>query len=142
MAGMLAAFRVIEDRLPKRSLLGSLIDPANLEAQHSTACSVGESYLVIERPIANVHATDALGSIRADTIGMHNVPVQEKSGCRDCTWQLRYAGGCPVATFCATGRYDVQSPNCGIYQALYPAAVRLEGLRVLKYGWREYFGAV
>jgi uncharacterized protein len=45
-----------------------------------------------------------------------------------------------VATFRATGRYDVQSPNCGIYTALYPAAVRLEGLRLLKYGAREYFG--
>jgi len=49
MAGMLAAFRVSEDRLPKRSLLGSLIDPANLEAQHSTACGVGESYLVSDQ---------------------------------------------------------------------------------------------
>ncbi len=68
---MLAALRVIEDRLSERSLLGSLIDRANLAAPHNTACGVGESYLVIdqrggvakcqmenERPIANVHATD------------------------------------------------------------------------------------
>jgi uncharacterized protein len=91
---MLAACRVIEDRL-----LGSLIDHANLGAAHSTACGVGESYLVIdqrggvakcqkeiERPIANVHATDTLGSIRADTIGIYKLAVQEKSGCRDCAW--------------------------------------------------------
>jgi hypothetical protein len=41
---MLAAFCMFEDRLPKRSLLGSLIDPANREAQHSTARGVGASY--------------------------------------------------------------------------------------------------
>ena len=33
----------------------------------------------------------------------------------------------------ATGRYDIQSPNCNIYKAIYPEAVRLEGLRLLKY---------
>ena len=38
-----------------------------------------------------------------------------------------------VQTYRATGRYDVKSPNCNIYQALYPQAMRLEGLRLLKY---------
>jgi len=152
VSGMLAAFRVIEGRLPERSLLGALVDRANLATAHSKTCGVGESYLVIdqhggvakcqmeiERPITSVHAPDPLGIIRADTIGVRNLPVQEKSGCRDCAWQLWCAGGCAVATFRATGRYDVQSPNCGIYKALYPAALRLEGLRVLKYGAREYY---
>jgi uncharacterized protein len=150
--GMLAAFRAIEARLPRRSLLGSLIDRANLAAPHSRTCGVGENYLVIdqhggvakcqmeiERPVTTVRAADPLGVIRADTIGVRNLPVQEKQGCRDCEWRLWCAGGCAVATFRATGRYDVQSPNCGIYTALYPAAVRLEGLRILKYGEREYF---
>jgi uncharacterized protein len=150
--GMLAAFQAIEARLPQRSLLGSLIDRANLAAPHSRTCGVGENYLVIdqhgrvakcqmeiERPITTVEVADPLGLIRADTIGVRNLPVQEKQGCRDCEWRLWCAGGCAVATFRATGRYDVQSPNCGIYTALYPAAVRLEGLRVLKYGRREYF---
>ncbi|HEU5097984.1 MAG TPA: SPASM domain-containing protein, partial [Roseiflexaceae bacterium] len=153
VSGMLAAFREIEERLPERSLLGALVDRANLATAHNKTCGVGESYLVIdqnggvakcqmeiERPITSVHAPDPLGIIRADTIGVHNLPVQEKAGCRDCAWQLWCAGGCAVATFRATGRYDVQSPNCGIYQALYPAALRLEGLRVLKYGAREYYG--
>jgi uncharacterized protein len=36
-----------------------------------------------------------------------------------------------VATYRATGRYDVQSPNCAIYQALYPELLRLEGQRLL-----------
>jgi len=38
-----------------------------------------------------------------------------------------------VATFAATGRFDVRSPNCRIYKAVYPEAVRLEGLRLLAY---------
>ena len=38
-----------------------------------------------------------------------------------------------MATFAATGRFDVRSPNCRIYKAVYPEAVRLEGLRLLAY---------
>ena len=32
-----------------------------------------------------------------------------------------------------TNTYDVKSPNCNIYKALYPEVLRLEGLRLLKY---------
>jgi len=28
----------------------------------------------------------------------------------------------------------VRSPNCNIYKAIYPQALLLEGLRILKYG--------
>jgi uncharacterized protein len=152
--GMLAAFRAIERRLPERGLLGALVDRANLDAPHSKPCGVGENYMVIdqrgavakcqmeiERPVTSVHAADPLGLIREDTIGVRNLPVQEREGCRDCAWRLWCAGGCAVATFRATGRYDVQSPNCNIYRALYPEAVRLEGLRILRYGVRECFEA-
>jgi len=38
-----------------------------------------------------------------------------------------------LATYRATGRYDVKSPHCNIYQALFPEVLRLEGLRLLKY---------
>jgi uncharacterized protein len=150
--GMLAAFRTIEARLPRRSLLGAIVDRANLAAPHTTPCGAGYNYMVvdqrggvakchmeIERPVASVRDADPLALIRADTIGVRNLPVQQRQGCRDCEWQLWCAGGCPVATFRATGRYDLRSPNCGIYQALYPEALRLEGLRILKYGERELF---
>jgi uncharacterized protein len=30
----------------------------------------------------------------------------------------------------AAGRYNAKSPNCRIYQALYPEIIRLEGLRL------------
>jgi uncharacterized protein len=59
--------------------------------------------------------------------------VIEKEGCKTCEWKNWCAGGCPLATHRATGRYDVKSPNCNIYKALFPEALRLEGLRLLKY---------
>ena len=65
--------------------------------------------------------------------GMQNPPVDEKTGCRECPWRYACAGGCPLRTHFSGGRYDQRSPYCAIYQALFPAALRLEGLRMLKY---------
>ena len=144
--GMLAAFKVIEDNLPRRSFLGGIIDRANLSASHTHTCGVGQNYLVfdqngqvakcqmrIRKPITDVHAADPLAVIRADQVGIKNISVEEKEGCKTCEWKHWCAGGCPLATYRATGRYDVKSPNCNIYKALFPEALRLEGLRLLKY---------
>lgn len=144
--GMLAAYQVIEENLSRRNLLASLVDFANLSAAHLRTCNVGTSYLVFDyqgrvakcqmqlnQPITTVHAPDPLSLIRADQIGIQNLSVEEKEGCRTCEWKYWCTGGCPLATYRATGRYDVKSPNCNIYKALYPAAMRLEGLRLLKY---------
>ena len=144
--GMLAAFKVIEDNLPRRSFLGGIIDRANLSASHTHTCGVGQNYLVfdqngqvakcqmrIRKPITDVHAADPLAVIRADQVGIQNISVEEKEGCKTCEWKHWCAGGCPLATYRATGRYDVKSPNCNIYKALFPEALRLEGLRLLKY---------
>jgi len=107
---------------------------------------VGQNYLVfdqhgqvakcqmhIRKPITNSQVPDPLAIIRADQIGIQNISVDEKEGCKTCEWKYWCAGGCPLATHRATGRYDVKSPNCNIYKALYPEALRLEGLRLLKY---------
>lgn len=144
--GMKAAFKVIENNLPRRGFLGGIIDRANLSAPHTHTCGVGENYLVfdqngqvakcqmhIRKPVTNIHLTDPLALIRADQIGIQNLPVMEKEGCKDCEWKHWCTGGCPLATHRATGRYDVKSPNCNIYKALYPEALRLEGLRLIKY---------
>ncbi|MBK7917516.1 MAG: SPASM domain-containing protein [Chloroflexi bacterium] len=145
IAGMEAAFAAIEADLPQRSLLASLVDRANLSTPHQRTCGVGHSYLVFdhhgrvskcqmhqEQTVTTVLAEDPLAQIRADQIGIQNLPAAEKEGCRDCEWQNWCAGGCPLATYRATGRYDIQSPNCNIYKTLYPQAVRLEGLRLLQ----------
>lgn len=144
--GMLATFKVIEDNLPRRSFLGGIIDRANLSVSHTHTCGVGQNYLVfdqngqvakcqmhIRKPITDVYVADPLAVLRADQIGIQNISVEEKEGCKTCEWKHWCTGGCPLATYRATGRYDVKSPNCNIYKALYPEALRLEGLRLLKY---------
>jgi len=144
--GLLAAFKVLERNLPRRSLLASLIDRANLAAPHSRPCAAGHSYLVIDhfghvakcqmeidKPVTNIAARDPLAVVRADSIGIQNSGFEEKEGCRECEWKYWCAGGCPQATFRATGRYDIKSPNCRIYKALYPEALRLEALRLIKF---------
>lgn len=151
ITAMQAAFAVLEANLPERSLLGSLVDRAQFDAPHDKTCSVGDSYLVIdhkgnvakcqmeiERPITSIYAADPLGDLRQDRLGIQNLSVEEKEGCRDCEWKYWCAGGCPVLTYRATGRYDIKSPNCRIYKALYPQLLRLEGLRLLKLAAQQH----
>ncbi|GAK54203.1 radical SAM domain protein [Candidatus Moduliflexus flocculans] len=144
--GMLAAYKMIEANLPQRSLLASLADMANFAAPHLRRCSVGHSYLVfdtegrvskcqmqIDRPVADIRCDDPLGAVRAAKDGIRNLTVDEKEGCQECQWKYWCAGGCPLETYRMTSRYDVKSPHCNIYKALYPEVLRLEGLRLLKY---------
>ncbi len=144
--GMLAAFKVIEKVLPRRSLLGSIVDRANLSFPHTHTCAVGQNYLVfdqngqvakcqmrMQKPVTALGAEDPLTAVRDDQSGIQNISVEKKEGCATCEWKYWCAGGCPLETYRVTGRFDVQSPNCGIYKAILPAALRLEGLRLLKY---------
>jgi len=147
---MQRAFQIIETRLPRWSLLASLVDRVNLSAPHLYPCGAGNNYLVIkprggiakcqmdmDHVVTDISDPDPLGKIRADTAGIHNLPVSEKEGCNKCAWRQWCAGGCPLVTYQTTGRYDVRSPNCKIYQALCPEVMRLEGLRLLKYAKAE-----
>jgi uncharacterized protein len=144
--GLLAAFEVISENLPPWSVLGSVLDRGQLLEPRQRPCGVGQDYVVIdqagrvakchmeiERTLGDVFKEDPLRLIRDDTRTTLNLLVDEKEGCRDCSWRYWCSGGCPVTTFRATGRYDVKSPNCAIYKAIYPEALRLEGLRLLKY---------
>jgi uncharacterized protein len=146
IAALLKAFGVIEDFLPRWSILGSILDRGQLLQPRQRSCGVGQDYVVIdqrgqvakchmeiERTLGDVFANDPLQLVRQDKATALNLLVDEKAGCRDCTWRYWCSGGCSVATFRATGRYDIKSPNCNIYKAIYPQALRLEGLRLLKY---------
>ena len=142
IAGIQAAYALIERRSPERPLLDGLLDRVQAQA-HGHTCGVGQSYVVVTHdgkvaqcqmelqqaqplePHSDVIALVASGPL-------HNVSVDEKEGCRECLWRYRCAGGCPIVTLRATGRTDVRSPNCAIYQTLLPAALRLEGLRILQ----------
>ncbi len=146
IAAMISTFEIIEKNLPERSLLGCLIDRADMSNSHSHTCGVGHSYLVIsqdgsvakchvdiKRAITTINASDPLQVIRDDREGVQGLPVEEKEGCKECAWRYWCTGGCPLLTYRATGRYDVKSPNCNIYKALFPRALRLEALRLLRY---------
>ena len=138
--GMRRAFNVIEQALPRRRLIDSLIDKASMSGVHQHTCGVGRNYLVIDQggQIAKCHANiketvttideeDPLQVIRSDRSGVQAIPVEEKQGCRTCEWRNWCTGGCPMLTYRVTGRNDVKSPNCAIYKALFPEALRLEG---------------
>jgi uncharacterized protein len=144
VAGLMGAFAVIRERMPRWSVLGSVLDRGQLLEPRQRPCGVGQDYVVIdengrvakchmelERTLGDVFRDDPLTLVRNDTRTTLNLLVEEKEGCRDCSWRYWCAGGCPVSTFAATGRYDVKSPNCGIYKAIYPEALKLEALRLL-----------
>lgn len=143
---MRIVFRIIEANLPRRSLLSSLVDLANLAVPHSRTCSVGHSYLVIDHhgnvakcqmdikhPITTILHKDLVAIVQADQTGIHNLSVRDKEQCKTCQWRHWCTGGCPLLAFRATGRFDTKSPNCKIYKTLYPEVIRLEALRLLKY---------
>lgn len=143
--GLQLAFRVIERRLPRYSLLSNLTDRANLQMPHLRTCGVGHNYMLIdcdgnvpkcqmdmEYPITTIDADDPLALVRADTTGIQNLTVDQKE-CRECIWRYRCTGGCSRLTFQRTGRYDARSPLCEVYQAILPEVVRLEALRLVKH---------
>ena len=125
--GLRAAYAVIEEVLPPWSVLGSVLDRGQLLQPRQKACGVGDDYVVVdqrgqiakchmdlESTIGDVRAVDPVTAIRTDRTGVLNLLVDEKKGCQDCTWRHWCAGGCSVATFRATGRFDIRSPNCDV----------------------------
>lgn len=140
--GMEAAYRVFEEVLPTRPFLNGLLDRVQSQA-HTHTCGVGISYLVIthegkiaqcqmhlDHPVGDVTVADPLRLTATGPI--RNLSVDEKEGCRECSFRYRCTGGCTLETYRATGRWDIASPHCHIYKTLYPQAMRLEGLRLLK----------
>ncbi len=142
IAGMRHAYQVIAAQLPTRPFMNGLLDRAQMDA-HTHTCGVGQNYVVFSHSGA-VHQcqmqlangvslpvnTDLLAQVENGKIP--KISVDEKDGCRTCLWRYRCTGGCPLETYRATGRYDVKSPHCNIYTALFPEVLRLEGLRLLK----------
>lgn len=146
ITSMRTIFAMISRNLPKHSLMGSLLDKADLTGTHQHTCGVGRNYLVIDQrggvakcqadikqTVTTIDRDDPLQVIRDDLKGIQSLSVDEKEGCRTCEWRYWCTGGCPLLTYRATGRYDVKSPNCNIYKALFPEVLRLEALRLLQY---------
>jgi uncharacterized protein len=142
--GMRAAYAVLAETPPQWSVLSTLLDHSNLNVAHQHVCGAGNNYLVIDHrgriakcqmllnePVATIAAADPLQAVRIDQAGLQNPTVDTKAECCDCEWRYWCAGGCNLETFRATGSYSTKSPNCRIYQALYPDLLRLEGQRLL-----------
>lgn len=143
IAGLEAAYRVIEERLPTRPFLDGLLDKVQMRA-HAHTCGVNQSYLVFDhtghrvaqcqmmldraRPIES--DGDLLSQVARGPI--QSVSVDDKVDCRTCPWRYRCSGGCPVEAFRASGRFDAAGPQCALVKRLMPQALRLEGLRLLK----------
>ena len=143
--GLLAAYKVLEANLPDHNLLPVLVDRANLAMPHLHTCSVGRNYLVFDargrvsachmemtHPVANLDDSQPLETIRSQANIPQNPSVEDKPECATCQWKYWCTGGCPLLAYHTTGSYQARSPYCAIYQALYPEAFRLEGLRLLK----------
>jgi uncharacterized protein len=145
--GILEAYKVIEENLPDRCLLTSLVDRANLLMPHIHTCSACKDYLVFDtqgrvskcqmemsRSVADCNCADPLEVVRNSKVGVQNLSVDQKAECHTCKWRYWCGGGCPLEIFRQTGSYEKKSPNCNIYKTLYPEIIRLEGLRLQKLG--------
>lgn len=148
--GMKTAFGAIEENLPPWSVVGTILDRGQLVSPCEHACGAARDYMVIDHHgriskcqmeidkwVTDIHHRNPLEVIRNSPVGVQNFSSLEKEGCRDCTWRYWCSGGCPLTTYRAFGRYDTRSPNCGIYKAIYPEALRLEGLRLLTYSRQQ-----
>jgi uncharacterized protein len=137
---------VLEANLPRRRLIDALVERSAFDAPHDYPCGAGRNYLVvdhygrvarcqmeIEQAVTDVLAEDPLALVQRHMGGFQNTSANEKEGCRDCAWRYWCAGGCPLLTYRVTGRSDVKSPYCNVYQALYPDVLRLEALRLMKW---------
>ncbi|PDW02312.1 radical SAM/SPASM domain-containing protein [Candidatus Viridilinea mediisalina] len=149
IAGMRRVYAVIAAQPPRWSLLGALLDRTHAGVAYQRSCAAGEHYMVIDpqgqvarcqmsldEPLSSITAADPLGDIRRSQRGAYSIPVDSKEDCRGCGWRYWCGGGCPVATYRATGCHNAPSPHCAIYQALLPELLCLEGQRILY--WQGY----
>jgi uncharacterized protein len=144
IAGLRQAYKTLETDLPVYSLMGAILDRVQLDVPHRHACGAGVNYVVVKhtgevascqmllhKPVGKIGSGDPVKLIRQGQL--RNLPPEQKQGCADCRWRYVCAGGCPIVTNRAFGRYDLRSPYCETYQSLIPDVLRLEALRLLKY---------
>lgn len=145
------AFVVIEKNLSEKSLINVLGDRIIFATTHQKTCSVGRSYVVFDHkgfvskcqmdmanPVGDVDSLivskeSVLKTIKNNSVGIINLPVEKKGECAKCFWRYYCCGGCPYECFLVKGHYNAKSPKCDLYKQIMPMIVRLEGLRLLKF---------
>ncbi|HKJ38584.1 MAG TPA: radical SAM protein [Anaerolineales bacterium] len=144
--GMQRAYQVIENRLPRHMLLGGILDRTNLVHAHQHPCGAGRDYLAIgpngkvsycqmdlDQSVGTISDGDLVELVRRNG-SIFNPAVDSKENCKLCNWRYWCAGGCPLTTKRIHGTALTSSTNCSIYSKLMPEALRLEGMRLLKFG--------
>jgi len=61
-----------------------------------------------------------------------NYIASDYDSCHTCVWRKSCAGGCPLQTKAAFGRYDKQSPYCEVYKAILPRVLRIKELQMIR----------
>ncbi|RPI49401.1 MAG: SPASM domain-containing protein, partial [Chloroflexi bacterium] len=111
---------------------------ARLDLPHDAPCSAGSDYLVVNvqggvagcqmllgSPWASIDHEDPLGAVRQQGRLLFRPPGEE-SNCARCTWRRACGGGCPLLR-----GSDLHDQYCGVYRALFPELLRLEGERLV-----------
>lgn len=136
IGGLQQVYQRLEKRLPRHSLLSSLLDRVDLRAPHPYPCSAGRHYLTIDHQghIAPCQIYVSRPSTHRDepNNAFTNPNVSEKDECSpNCLWQYFCAGGCPADALHTFGRSNARSLYCHVYKALAPEVLRLEALRMI-----------
>jgi len=144
IAALRAVVKMMEQHPPHRRIIDGLLDRCDLTGPHRYPCGVGHSYLVVDprgavarchmemhTRVSTVWEEDPLEAVRATEVGVRNLPVEAKDGCRNCLWRYICAGSCPLLARRLVGREDVRSPYCEVYRTILPELVRAEGMRLL-----------
>jgi len=119
--------------------LSGILDRVRLDLPHEHACSAGRDYIVVDAvgrvsacqmllgtPWSDLGQEDVLGTVRqrgADSFR----PAGQWPTCRDCPWRTACAGGCPLTRGSA-----LHAAYCGVYRAVLPELVKLEGKRLVR----------
>lgn len=139
---MKQTFKVIENNLPDRSLLSSLLDRVDLSSPHKYTCGIGRNYAVIDhhgllskcqmeigknKTFETIASKDLLNDIKTDINQLQNISIDNKIVCQNCEIKYYCTGGCPIISGLN------KSPNCNIYKSLFKDVLKLEAKRLLKY---------
>ena len=138
IAGMQAAYQVVKKYLPTRPFLSSLLDKVYPYA-HTHPCGAGYHYVAVTatgsifpcQMLINQSTPVNLGAATDFLKSSLNLTINENQPCENCLLRYRCAGGCPLETYLFSNQHN-KTPNCHIYQTLYPQVLYLEGLRLIK----------
>jgi uncharacterized protein len=91
---------------------------------------ISPCHMLLDQPGAGTLADDLLDQVKQGQAIAVN--MEQKQDCQQCAYRYYCTGGCPLETLRAAHRADTANPHCHIYRALLPAALHLEGLRLMK----------